>query len=210
MKNARMLIYDWNNTVLDDMLVWYGAVCEIFRVFQKIPPSMQEWFQEFCGDYLAVYRSRGIEASRDELNRIYTDYYKLHSDEAKLFPDARIALQSFRLQNRTLGLLTAQHEELADPLLKKFRLLRTFDSVGFHVLNKQEALMRIVQEVGIAPHECCYIGDAPSDIRHGRAAGVMTAAFLGKYYIPGDLLVKEQPDMMFRNYVEMMRYFSRP
>ena len=198
----KIMLFDWNGTILDDIPIWYESVKEIFRIFGKRPPTIAEYFRELEGDYVEIYRSRGIKASRDELNSIYEPFYEAHVSQATIFPNVKNTLQSLVGQGITLGLITAQKDALVSPLLDKFELDNFFRYREFHALDKRIVIHRILEEEKINPKECCFVGDAPSDIRHGRKAGVITIAFLGGY-IPEDLVVHAGPTHRVHNFNEI-------
>lgn len=198
----KIALFDWNGTLLDDIPVWYASVKEIFRVFGKEPPSLAQFFRELEGDYLAIYRSRGIEASRDELNAIYEPFYAAHVSEAMTFPQVRGTLQRLVDRGVKLGLITAQQAPLVSPLLEKLGLGGFFLYRAYHVLDKQAAINQVLNDQGIGPEECCFVGDAPSDIRHSNKAGVVTVAYLAGY-IPEDLVLQSGPTLQIRNFNEL-------
>jgi len=200
----KIVLFDWNGTILDDAPIWYESVKEIFRVFKKQPPTIAEYFRELEGDYLGIYQSRGITATRDDLNAIYEPYYNAHAQEAKLFFGVRKVLMTLAAREVIMGIITAQQEYLVISFLTKFCLADLFRHQEFSVLDKKTAIQKILAKESVAPQECCYIGDAPSDIRHGKKAGVKTAAFLSGY-IPEDLLLKAEPDFTVRNFAEILQ-----
>lgn len=200
----RIALLDWNGTLFDDIPVWYESVKEIFRVFGKQPPTIAEYFRELEGDYLEIYQSRGITASRDELNAIYEPFYNARIHEAVLFPGVENALRALASRGMTMGILTAQKDFLVSPFLAKFGLGTLFRYNEFHVLDKKVIIQQILERESVDQRECCFVGDVPSDIRHGKKAGVITIAFLNGY-IPEDLLAKAGPELTIRNFEDITR-----
>src|SRR3989344_4717538 len=189
----KLILLDWNGTLLDDIPVWYDAVQEIFRRFGKEAPTIEQYFRELEGDYLAIYTSRGIEATRDELNEIYEPHYQEHIHNARLIPNVRKTLQGLKRQGHTIWLVTGQQEQLVSPLLKKFRISSYFRGGKFHAMNKAEVIREIREAEKVAQEDCFLVGDAPSDIRHATRAGITSIAFLGGY-IPEELIRAAEPD----------------
>jgi len=200
----KIVLFDWNGTLLDDTPILYKSVKKVFRVFGKRPPTIAEYFRELEGDYLKIYRSRGITASRDELNAIYELHYKAYAQEAKLFFGVRMALTIFAARAVVMGIITNQKDFLVTPFLAKFGLNKFFRYQEFNTFDKKAAIQKILAQENADPQECCYFGDAPSDIRHGKKAGVKTAAFLSGY-IPEDLLLKAKPDFTVRNFAGILQ-----
>lgn len=189
----KLVLFDWNGTLLDDTLLWYDVVQEVFRVFGKQPPALEQYFRELEGDYFIIYTSRGIDVTREELNEIYDTFYRARMNEAQLMPGAQEVLQTLQDKNHVLYLVTGQHEHLVFPLLERFGIVSYFQCSKYHVIDKTSATKEILQAENIEPRNCFYVGDTPSDMRHAKKAGVVSIAFLGGY-IPNELIASAQPD----------------
>lgn len=188
----KIILFDWNGTIFDDIPIWYESICGIFRRYGQQPPTIAEYFRELEGDYLKIYRSRGIEASRDELNAIYEPRYESLIHTATIFPDVRSTLKLIAEKGIAMGLITAQKEFLVAPILDKFDINSFFKYREFHVLDKQGVIRRILEKEKVVPQDCWFVGDAPSDIRHAKKAGIVSVAFLtGR--IPEDLVIAAEP-----------------
>src|SRR3989344_8622346 len=163
----RILFCDWNGTLLDDMPIWDEARKKTFLAFGVEPPTVADYFRELeNGDYLEVYRRRGISASREELNAIYEPAYETQLHHTKLFPGVSETLRQLHERGVCLILITTQQERLVAPLLKKFRIQHLFKHLAFHALDKKTVISAAMQEHGIKPNACYLVGDSPSDIRH--------------------------------------------
>lgn len=201
----KAVLFDWNGTLLDDIPVWYDSVKEIFRVYEKTPPTMEEYFREWEGDYLKIYQSRGITVSREEMNKVYGLYYEAHVKTAVLNFRAKEVLSNLFLRKNTfVGLITAQPRELVVPLLDKFDIGGFFLYRAFHVLDKKETIRRLLKREDIDPKNCYYVGDTPSDMRHAKKAGVVAVSFLNGY-VPEDLIMNSAPDFIIRNLEEILK-----
>lgn len=176
----KILFCDWNGTLLNDTHIWDQARRKTFMAFGVQPPSIKDYFLELeSGDYLDSYRKRGINASRDELNQVYDEEYKKHMDEVKLFPNVVKTLQYLRKKLIYLVLITAQKESLTIPLLYKFGIYHLFNETSFETFNKKAAIEEIIQKNGVAPENCFFVGDSPSDMRQAKRAMINPIAFLG-------------------------------
>lgn len=198
----KLVLFDWNGTLFNDISIWYGAVKETFWFFGKEPPTIAQYFKELEGDYASVYKSRGIEASRDELNAIYEPRYESRMNEALLFPGAVVILEFLAQRGKIIGLVTGQKEFLTSPLLNKFGIDIFFRYREFHVTNKKEAINMVLKKSGISPDNCCYIGDTPSDIKHAKQAGVIPIAFANGY-LPEYLLINIKPQFIIHSLEEL-------
>jgi Predicted phosphatases len=121
-----------------------------------------------------------------------------------LFFGVRTVLRTLAARGIIIGIITMQKDFLVLPLLIKFGINYCFNYLEFNTFDKKAAIQKILAKENVDPQECCYVGDAPSDIRHGKKAGVKTAAFLSGY-IPEDLLLKAEPDFTIRNFAEILQ-----
>lgn len=196
------MLFDWNGTLLNDIPIWYEAVKKTFGFFGKEPPTIEQYFNELERDYLNIYKSRGITASRDEINAIYEPHYESHMNEALLFSGARVVLEFIAQRGKPIGLITGQKEFFTSPLLDKFGINMFFRYREFHVTNKKEVIIAVLKKAGISAYDCCYVGDTPADIWHAKQAGVIPIAFASGY-LPEDLFINIEPRFILHNLEEL-------
>ncbi|MBI2640104.1 MAG: HAD family hydrolase [Candidatus Sungbacteria bacterium] len=201
----KILFCDWNGTLLDDMPIWDEVMRKTFLAFGVEPPTIADYFRELeSGDYLEVYRKRGIAASRDKLNAIYEPAYEERLADAMLFPEVAATLRQLHENGVRLVLVTSQQNTLVVPLLNKFGIDHLFDERAFHVFDKKSVITEIAQRNGVTPDQCSFVGDSPSDIRHAKKAGITAIAFLGEH-IPEELLI--DADHHIHTFEEILNLF---
>ena len=189
----KILFCDWNGTLIDDTKIWEESMGALFHLHGKEPPTIGQYFSELeTGDYLEAYRHRGIETSREKLNAMYEAEYKKRAHVAALYPEAKETLQFLFEQRVVLALITVQPQAIALPMLEKFNIDSLFRHLVFHALDKKTHISRIIAKEKIHPHECYFVGDAPSDMCHAKAAGVNAVAFLNGH-VPQELMRATQP-----------------
>lgn len=204
----RVCLFDLNGTVLDDMPVWRETLNRLFGKFGKMPPTTAEFFRELeeaHGDYLQIYRKRGIEVERDKLNDIFGKIYEELVVRVQLTPNAAYTLDALAKAGVVLGLVTTQTEELSVPILKRFGLNDLFKHVRYHAIDKKTAIGGTILEEGAPKSECYYVGDAPSDVRHANSAGVVSVAFLGGH-VPEELVMAAKPKMTIKDFRELISF----
>ena len=189
----KILFCDLNGTLIDDTRIWEESFRALFHFHGKKPPTIGQYFSELeTGDYLEVYRRRGIMAPREELNAMYEAEYKKRAHTVELYPHVRETLQFLFERRVILALITAQPQAIALPMLEKFKIDSLFRHFAFHALDKKTHLSRIVAEENTHPHECYFVGDAPSDMRHAKAVGIQAVAFLNGH-VPQNLMSATKP-----------------
>ena len=194
----KLVLFDWNGTLLDDVPFFWGAILDTFRAFGTEAPSMEDFFRELKDDYYEIYASRGITAPREELNKVFKPAYLKLAENAVLHPHVAETLELLSYLNIPTGLITMQQEELASPVLKARGILNYFSLTSFHNLQKAETIGAFCAEEQVDLGNCFFVGDSPSDIRHANRAEVNSVAFMNKY-VPNDLIAKVDPDFAIRD-----------
>jgi phosphoglycolate phosphatase len=88
------------------------------------------------------------------------------------------------------GVVTNKLKYLAEPILQQVGLRdRCVTLVGGDTAPRNkphpDPIHFALNEIGIAPHEAVYVGDAEKDVLAGKAAGTRTVAVTWGYIIPG-------------------------
>lgn len=190
----KLILFDLNGTIVDDNELWKASMEEIFHTYKKSPPTVREYFLDMEGDWKEVYNKKGIKGSADELNAIYIPHYKKGMHEVDLFPEVFQMLHDLK-KDHTVGLITGQPEELVFPILERLKIADAFDPefVSMHNRNKRPTIEKFVLKSGRNKQHCFYVGDSPSDIKHGNEAGIKTVAFLNGF-MPEDLILAKKPN----------------
>lgn len=205
----KLVLFDWNGTLLDDVPFSWSAFVDTFYEFGGEPPSMKEFFQELKRDYYDIYTSRGITASREELYEVYAPLYADLVEDVVLYPHVAETLETLSDLNIPIGLITMQQEELASPVLTAHGISHHFSSLSsFHDLQKAETITAFCKKVQVEPGNCFFVGDSPSDIRHASRAGVNSVAFMNGY-VPKDLIAEADPDFAIRDIGDVVELVFR-
>ncbi len=205
----RVCLFDWDGTLLDNTPFWHETIGRLFQKYGKrsLTPSVGDFFRELDankGDYYQIYRSRGINASRDEINATFTGIFSglMTRSDLRLVANAEDTLKTLYDSGITLGLVTTGPEDVVMPLLEKFDLLNLFKHLEFHKIDKKNAIKAVLGTENVHRRDCCYVGDAPSDVRHANNAGVVSIAYLGGY-VPEELVMAAKPQMTIKDLSEL-------
>ncbi|MBI2874537.1 MAG: HAD-IA family hydrolase [Firmicutes bacterium] len=128
---------------------------------------------------------------------------------ARLFPGARRALETLRLLDLPLALVTSKNRALGKQDIDHFDLSSYFQ-VEVYLEDGGEpkpdpAPFRIaLQRLGHGPEGALMVGDSPADILGGKAAGVRTAA-VSWGYLPLETLRACGPDYLLAGWEDLIR-----
>jgi len=197
------IFWDWNGTLVDDMFLVYGAMCKIFYDHGKEPPTFDEYIREFNGDHVHIYRDRGVDTTRVDLNNIFVEFYLDNINHSDLMDGAMDVLSKLHCAGIRMYLLTGQLEHLVEPFWARFEIREYFNAgTYYHVTDKENAIKEIIVRERLSPHECFLIGDTPADIEHAQRAEVKQIAFLGKSIKP-EVFNNLCPDYVISNLREI-------
>jgi pyrophosphatase PpaX len=125
---------------------------------------------------------RTLDAARvDELVRVYREHNEpLHAD-LQAFPGVEDLLAELRRQGRKLGIVTSKRRRTVDLAFAVLQIEQFFDAVvtsGDTERHKPhpDPVLLALEQLDSDHTDAAFVGDAPFDVRAGKAAGVFTVA----------------------------------
>ncbi len=150
-------------------------------------------------------------ARAEELYRVYRVWNHAHTAELLLaYEGIEQMLVSLRSAGRRLGIVTSKSHDAVDLAWRVLPWLAgLFDVViaaEDSVRHKPEPdpILEALSRLGATPERACYVGDAPFDIRAGRAAGVTTIAVSWGFF-SRSILSAEAPDAVAETPADLAR-----
>lgn len=159
----------------------------------------------------ALLRLLGREragAAMDEL----CDYYRIHHRAmASLYAGVDEVLRFLKGQEVKLAVFTGKGNRTVTITLQELRISHYFDLVvsGTDVVNHKphpEGIQRVLRTLGIHPSQALMVGDALSDVKASRSAGVRVAAALWDSY-DRERMAQAGTDLQFHEVGEMYAWF---
>jgi phosphoglycolate phosphatase len=148
----------------------------------------------------------------DELFRSFQAYYAEHpTDENTFMPGAEAALH-LRSAERKVALCTNKPIHLTQVVLERLGWTERFDAVvapapGDRVKPDPQLLVRVADQLGVAPQDLVMIGDGPQDVGSGHAVGAHTIGVKGGL-LPLERLLAAQPDCLLETLLELPGYLG--
>lgn len=155
---------------------------------------------------------RSFDSDRaDELTAVYREHNALrHADLLRPYRGVDAMLAGLRGRGCILGIVTSKMRDAVELGLRHvplgaFDVVVTCDDTDRH---KPDAapVVHALGLLGSAAAGAVYVGDAPYDIRAGRAAGVATAAAMWGDTFPAAVLRAERPDRELAQPEEALRW----
>lgn len=193
------LIYDSFNYIAGKYAGRQFSVKEINAMFG--PPEE--------GALLSIVPQKQIE----EVMQEYLVYYRAnHGRLARLYPGIEEILRMVKSARRSLALFTGKGTHTTRITLEEFGINHYFDYVvtGNDVSEHKpsaEGIRKILAYFALKPAEALMVGDAVSDVKASRDAGVEIAAVLWDSYAKEKVL-QMNTDYVFHNVAEFHQWLK--
>lgn len=205
--HARVVLFDWDGTILDSYAADQRAYLSMFRAL-GIAWGAAEIDRSYSPDWYRVYRAARIPKSDwERADRLWRTAYR--AERPGLLAGARTTLRILA-RRFELGIVTAGSRGRVRRQLRDFGLRDHFSACVFsedtarkkpHPAPLQLALARMRAK----PQECVYVGDAPADIEMARRAGVGAIGVLGPFPLAAQIR-SARPDLLLGSIRELPRY----
>lgn len=175
-------LFDWDGTIVDTLGHIYRA--NVIVLGELGITMTREWFRErYTPDWRASYRELGIPEHLWDATAIRWSE-EMRSARPRALPWARGALRRLGRRGVRLGLVTASTRNVVEPNLRRLNLDGVFETTWYadDVANGKphpEALLRALDDLGVAPADSVYVGDTTVDLEMAAAAGAPFVAIGG-------------------------------
>lgn len=148
----------------------------------------------------------------EEVRKDYYDFYEQNHHMADLYPGIIEVLDILKRKNVLLSIYTGKGRDASIITLKKLKIYDYFDLIitGDEVKEHKpspEGITLFLDKFHLPKENVLMVGDAPSDVKASRAAGVKIASVVWDSYSKEKVL-SLSPDYLF-NSVEELREFIK-
>ena len=183
----RLYLFDLDGTLVDSASDICGTIQEVLYSSGRtdVPDDL---LRRYIGRHLLdLFQDLGFPPGA--IDPMIVDYRSIYAarghNNTSVYPGVAQMLASLDGLKSTA---TTKGTPMTKVILEKFGLLPFFNHVqgtdGFPAKPEPDVILKSLEILGVVPHECLMIGDAPSDMEAGRRAGVKTC---GVTYGYGDL-----------------------
>jgi phosphoglycolate phosphatase-like HAD superfamily hydrolase len=176
---VRLLIFDNNGTMLDDLHLAYACSEAMFSLLRVPRQSADRFRQEGANDVSAFCLRHGVPASvtHEELDIIRRLYYSARMDQVRPRQGLGLALDRCAEFGILAAVCSAENSAMLDDLLMRFELRHRFVAVRGEARPKGPALSELIASLAVAPDEAAYVDDTVDGIRAAQEYGSQTIAF---------------------------------
>jgi phosphoglycolate phosphatase len=205
--DARVVLLDWDGTLLDSYTADARAYMTMFRAFE-IEWGEAELKRHYCPNWYEVYRAARLPRAKwRQADRLWRKAYA--AERPGLLPGAQSVVRALA-RKFELGLVTSGSRDRVTAQIGEFGLKRYFSACVFSEdaarKKPHPAPLRLaLRRLRVRAEDCVYVGDAAEDIDMARRAGVRAIGVLGPF--PTAARIRNaRPDLLLDSIRKLPRY----
>src|SRR3989344_3132600 len=182
-RQPRVVVFDFNGTLFDDLHVAYGSMQEIFKTYAMPCPTLEQYREEISADYMEFYFNHGIPKTTtpDKLNAIRNRFYKTSGENARIRLDVKKTLYFLSALKIRVAIVSAESStNLYRQLMLCGNLQRSFDFIKAEAWGengKEKAFAQVVEIFDNEPDEMIYVDDSVDGLTSAKKVGLVPVAF---------------------------------
>ncbi|MBR4820893.1 HAD-IA family hydrolase [bacterium] len=208
------VLFDWDGTLCDTLPVCVEAFRRTMITYLGKNLSDEEIMEHFGVNELGIImiklknQPENWQAALDEYN---AHYRELHLKLREPYPGIRELLSSLRKRGVKVGLVTGKASGSCAISLEMTGLENAFDFIrtgSEKGVNKKESCEAFLKEFSLEPGDVYYVGDAPSDVREAKAAGLHSVSVFWSSIVDREKVLAESPEKTFETVEELKKFFN--
>lgn len=206
----RAVIWDVDGTLADTLDLCASALSTAIERYGGPTLTHQEIYSRFGPSEEGVLRNELGDQWVDAVE-VFLDEYRAGLDGLG-FPDVCDVVRRLGEAGVPQSVVTGKGARGAAITLDALELSDVFEEVAAGSMDgsvKADEISRIVNAWGVPPHEVAYVGDAPSDVRSSRTAGVVAVTAAWKTGADIDQLRALEPDVMLLTEADLGEWAAR-
>jgi phosphoglycolate phosphatase len=212
MTPVSLLIFDLDGTLVNTLEDIAASVNHTIACFGKGPLPLKA-VQQFVGDGIETLLIRSFGDHPVDLAgavRIYKEHhYNNLVVRSVLYPGVVETLEHFQAIPKVV--LSNKSLEFVSPLIERLGLAQQFQVLvgagpGVQLKPSPDSIQQLMARFGVPRERTAMVGDGTTDIRAGRAAGVITCAVTYGFRSEQELR-KAGPDHVLHRFSELKNVF---
>ncbi|MEG1152951.1 MAG: HAD family hydrolase [Ruthenibacterium sp.] len=201
MHDTKMVLWDWNGTLLDDVMLCHHLLNTLLERHGYAPvDDLAAYRAVFCFPISVYYQKAGFDFARNPFATLADEYmtlYREKSEKCTLQPHAKDILQLLQQHGIQQAILSASHQDFLQEQVAQYGILSYFDALVGTENNQGGSKIDVgrawFEASGINPHQTVMIGDSVHDFDVAKALGTQCILYSGGHQPPEKLAATGAP-----------------
>ncbi len=159
-----LLAFDWSGTVSNDLMVVFPSANNILMFFNRPPITLEHYREVFGYNIVDVYRSWGVNASFEQLNKMHSDFLK-RQPRPKPMPGAVETVRKASNYANKVAVFSAHPEEEIRKDIENWGLEGYIDEVYGGITKHDDVdFSRMLRQMRAKSESTLYVADTTVDI----------------------------------------------
>lgn len=196
MKMKKLVVFDWNGTLLADTVVTWRAANACLEFYGAPPISLSRFRETFDFPILHFYKRNGccvddVLERLNQANTVFGEGYQNGVKKLRLRKGARDLLNHLTEQNIDCTILSNARVQSIQPRLEQFKIEHYFKHICgqpcptgasiVHKTSKRERLEKFLEERDYKPEHTVIIGDSAEEPEIARHLGLTSIGITDGY-----------------------------
>ena len=181
----RAVLFDLDGTLVDSLEDLTDAVNRVRNAFSHPPLSTDAVRLKVGKGARNLVQQALPGAAETDINHalgLFLEFNKQHiADKSRLYPGIMETLHELAARDIKMAVISNKNEDLSVLILQALGVHGLFASIcggDTYPENKPSPLplLKVIEKLGMTPHECVMVGDSINDIEAGIRAGITSIA----------------------------------
>jgi phosphoglycolate phosphatase len=194
----RAILFDWDGTLVDSAERTFRCYQQVFAI-HGIVFDRSAFERSYSPDWYRTYEQVGLPPdSWPDADARWNVCYD--TEPSRLVPGARAGLERLAAAGLVLGVVSSGDGARVRGEMATLGVAALFATAvcGGETARRKphpEPLLVALEQLGLAPGECAYVGDSPEDVTMAKAAGAFAVGIPGGF--PNrEALAASAPDLL--------------
>lgn len=211
----KLVVFDWNGTLLADTLACMEADNQVLKTFGGTPVTLNEFRKTIIIPSIDFYVQHGCDRNTllekaDKVSELFHATYESRASKCRtrtgtkeLLPYlSSKSIDAVILSNHTMDGIHSQLARLNISMYFKDVLANSGLDSSLTGRNKSEKLQAYLQNSSYQPNETMIVGDSPEEIEIAHSLNLISVAVTGGYYST-QRLRNVKPDYLIGNIAKL-------
>ena len=184
MKPIETIIWDWNGTLLNDVLISLSSINHLLADRNLEPLTCERYLDIFTFPVQTYYEKLGFDFNAEPFEIIAHQFIEIYNDAIKdcgLHPEAIVILDYMKRKNMNQFILSAMEQQLLEETVKQNNIYEIFTAVyglnHSYATSKIDIGISLIEQHQLTPLHTLLVGDTVHDYEVAQSIGCQCILF---------------------------------